>query len=137
MVPEKFCTRGICNLECSKDTWFWNALEQEKEVIFLCGGFVFCRVSFLPSSYLTLSWTGKLKLPFSVSKFLQGGFFHLYFPFCYICTLLLVCLQPNSTTLLLGHWSLKAKIIWTVIYHSILIRVSFIFQYSKYLMDSK
>lgn len=24
---KNLCTRGICSLECSKDAWFWNALE--------------------------------------------------------------------------------------------------------------
>lgn len=123
MVPEKFCTRGICNLECSKYTWFWNALEQEKEVVFLYGGFVFCRVSFLPSAYLTLSWVGELKLPFSLPKFLQEGFFVYISLFSYISTLL--CLQLNSTILLLGHWSLKTKSTLSVIQHSVLIWVYF------------
>lgn len=100
-------------MECSKYTWFWNALEQEKEVAFLCGGFVFCRVSFLPSAYLTLSWVGELKLPFSLPKFLQEGFFVYISLFSYISTLL--CLQLNSTILLLGHWSLKTKSTLSVI----------------------
>lgn len=66
--------------------------------------------SFLASSYLTLSWVGGLKLPFSLSKFLQEVFF-LYISFFHIAVLLKVCLQLNSAV----HWSLKIMRTLTVV----------------------
>lgn len=62
----------------------WN----KKKKLFFCVVALYF-AEFLSFSYLTLSWVGKLKLPFSLSKILQEGFFfNLHFPSSYISTLL-------------------------------------------------